>query len=240
MSAHSLPDESSPRAQLALSRDLARRVRRTQQATWLPLLVFAVVTLAAIPVARAGHPAGLVCRSAAGPPPIARVCVAHNSATFVYWPIALVLAYAIIAAFYLRRARAQGVGSRGRPYVIAGIVLALVLTGASIWAAGSPLVGQYDILGWHAQGLDLNRLIVPACAIGLGLLVLAAVERSVMLFAVAITYLVIAIGGINFGWTLSEPSRWGLAPHLIIQASVLLLASLGFAVAQRPAGRSGT
>jgi len=232
MSADPLPDERDPRAQLSLSRDLARRVRREQRATWFPLLVFAVITFLAMPVNRAGHPAGIVCRSVQGPLLGARVCLAHNSASFVYWPIALVLAYVVIAAFDIRRSRARGVGSRVRPYAVTGIAIAVAVTAASIWAERNPLVGQYDFLGWHLQGPDVYRVLGPACAIGLGLLVLAAVERSVALLAVTIAYLIIAIGGITFGWTIATPPRWGFAPHLVIEGSVLLLASIGFAIAQ--------
>jgi hypothetical protein len=238
MSADPVPDERDPRAQLSLSRDLARRVRHEQRATWFPLFVFAVITFLAIPAIRTGHPAGVVCRSVQGPPVGARVCVAHNSASFVYWPIALILAYVVIAVFDIRRSRARGIGSRIRPYVMTGIAIAVAVTVASIWAEHRPLVGQYDFLGWHLQGADVYRVLGPACAIGLGLLVLAAIERSVALLAVTIGYLIIAISGTTFGWAIAPTSRWGFAPHLVVQASVLLLASIGFAIAQRRVQRS--
>jgi len=122
--------------------------------------------------------------------------------------------------------------------VIAGMVLAVAVTAASVWAAAhKPLVGQYDVVGWHVQGPDVYRLIGPACAIGLALLVLAAVERNLALLVVAVIYLVIALVPIDFGWTITGPSRWGFVPHLIIPGSVLLAAAIGFAAAQRPAGR---
>jgi hypothetical protein len=227
---------SSPRYQLARTRELARRVRREQRATWFPLLVFSIVTFLAIPVTRTGHAAGIVCRSADTSRPLAlRVCVAHNSAAYVYWPIALIAAYGLIAGFYVYRSRAHGLGTRVRPYVVAGIVLAIAVTAASIWASHRVLVGQYDVLGWHLQGPDAYRIIGPACAIGLALLVLAASERSPALLAVSLAYLAIAVGGIDFGWTISPPSAWGFAPHLVIEGSLLLIAAAGFAVAQRPA-----
>jgi hypothetical protein len=227
--------EGNASAYLSLSRDLARRVRRDQRAAWFPLFVFAVVTFLAIPVTRAGHPAGVVCHGITTPGPQgARACVAHNSAAYVYWPIALIAAYVLIAAFYLRRSRTRGLGTRVRPYVIVGLILAVAVTGASIWAAHTVLTGHYDFLGWHLQGQDVYRLIGPACAIGLALLVLAAVERSLALFAVAVGYLIVAIGGVDFGWTIAQPSRWGFVPHLVIAGSILLLASVGFLAAHRP------
>jgi hypothetical protein len=42
--------EDDPRRLLSSTRELAERVRKEQRATWFPLLVFAAVTFAAIPV----------------------------------------------------------------------------------------------------------------------------------------------------------------------------------------------
>jgi predicted small integral membrane protein len=229
-----------PRQALWQAQELARGVRRAQRATWFPLLVFAAVTLAAIPVYRYGHFAK-TCRSvpAPTPGPGGRVCSIYSSTGYVYWPIALVLAYAAIAAFYLRRSRARGVGTRIRPYVVAGIVIAVALTAISLWEANHPPVDPRDFLGLHVgQGFELvNRLASPACAIGLALLVLAWAERNRALLAVTVGYLVIVLVPIDFGWVLTRPSPWVFLPRLVIDGGVLLLAGLGFAVAQRPAGR---
>ncbi len=241
MAKQQILDDGEPRAELLRARELARQVRHSQRATWFPLLVFAILTFAAVPVNRAGHPSLTVCRAVVGTIPGARVCLAHNSAAFVYWPIALVLAYAVIAAFYVRQSRARGVGSRVRTYVIAGIVIAVALTAVSVWMAHTPPVGPYDILGWHTRGPGLYRFIGPltgpACAIGLALLVLAAVERNFALLVVDIIYLIIVLVPINFGWTMTTPSRWAFLPRLVIEGSVLLVAAIGFAIAQRPLRR---
>jgi hypothetical protein len=232
-------DDSNPSRQLSLSRDLARLVRRRQRASWFPLLVFAVVTFVAIPVTRGGHAAGINCqRIATTGAPVARLCVAHNSAAYIYWPIALIVAYVLIAAFYVRLSRARGVGTRVRPYVITGAVLAVAATAASIWAGHTVLVGEYDVLGWHLQGQDLYRLAAPACAIGLALVVLAALDRSPALAVFTVAYLVIAIGGITFGWTISGRSAWSFAPHLIIDGALLMLGAAGFAMVQLPRSRN--
>jgi len=238
MANQKISDDSNPRVALARSRDLARRVRRSQRATWFPLLVFAVLTFAAVPITHAGHPVRTVCRAVPAGGLRPQVCLVHNSATFVYWPIALVLAYVAIAAFYVHQSRVRGVGARVRPYVIAGIVLAVAVTVASVWADHRPpLVGDYDILTWHVPGMDVYRIIAPACAIGLALLVLAAVERNPALLVVAVAYLIVVLVPIDFGWTMSSPSRWGFVPHQIIPGTVLLIAAIGFAAAQRPARR---
>ena len=224
-----------PRRLLSSARELADRVREAQRVTWFPLLVFAAVTFAAIPADRYGHYA-TTCRAVRAAEPAGRVCAAYSTAVFVYWPIALVLAYIGIAACYIHTSRARGVGTRVQPYVIAGIVIAVLLTCASLWAAHHPPVGEYDILGLlHVQGQVLNRLASPASAIGLALLVLAWAERNRALLLLTLGYLVVVLVPVNFGWVMTAPSPWFFLPHLIIDGSVLLLGGIGFALAQRPA-----
>ncbi len=225
--------DGDPRVELSRARDLARRVRRSQRATWFPLLVFAVLTFASLPITFAGHIVRTKCQAVPDGLPGQEICRGYNSAAFIYWPIALVLGYVLIAAFYVRRSQARGVGTRVRSYVTAGIVISIAVTAASVWASRRPpSLRQYDVLGWHVQSVDLYRVIAPACAIGLALLVLAVVERSPALFAVTIAYLIIAITPVDFGWTITSRSRWAIAPHDVIPGTVLLLAAVGFALAQ--------
>lgn len=150
---------------LSNTRELAQRGRKDQRATWFPLLVFAVLTFASIPVRRySGH--HLDCLA------VPKVCTVYSDAEFVYWPIALVLAYVAIAAFYIRRSRARGVGTRVRPYAIAGIIIAVALTGVALWELHNPPVRPLGL-----NGLAYH-LASPGAAIGLALLVLAWAERN--------------------------------------------------------------
>ena len=227
------PAPGTPRELLATTRELTKRVRGAQRGTWFPLLLFALVTLAATPFDRYGHRAVVACAPVAG----GRVCSVYSPWAFFYWPVALVAAYVAITGFYLRRSRSLGVGTRVRPYVAAGIVLALLLTALSLWAAHNPAsVSQSDILGQH---LPLTRipyqLAVPTAAIGLGLLVLARVERSWALLGFTVVYLVAGLAAGNFGRVITRPSPWAFLPHLVVTAGVLLLGSLGFWLTQRPA-----
>ena len=229
-----MPSASTPRELLSTTRALTRRVRVAQRGAWFPLLLFCVATLGAIPVNRYGHH-DLTCTT---PNPLSSRCLVYSTASFVYWPIALVLCYAAIAAFYVKRARERGVGTPIKSYVSAGIVLAALLTAASVWIAHNPPSPRGDFFGIATgPGTGLHgvvyRLDSPECAIGLALLVLARVERNWALFAFTVGYLVVVLLAVNFGWDLRRPSPWSPLPHLVIAGAMLLLGCAFFAVAER-------
>jgi hypothetical protein len=217
--------QDGPRELLSATRRLTRQVRHAQRGTWFPLLLFAVLTLASIPIIRYNRHL-IDCRAT---PPDLKVCIAFAPASYVYWPLALVLAYAAIAAFYVRRAHSRGVGTRVRPYVITGVIIALAATGVSLWLVTHPGVVGYPLAGSPAT-MFLPRLVSPQGAIGLALLVLAWVERNRALLVFGLVYLVI----VGFGWIILPHSPW---LFLASTAAVLLLGSLGFALAERRAQR---
>ena len=211
-----------PRRRLAGTLELTRQVRGTQRATWFPLLVLAVVTFAAIAFRYSPHRLGTC--AAAGP---ARGCTVYPAALLVYWPTALVLAYAVIAAFYIRRSRARGVGTRVRPYAAAGIILALAMTGSLAWTLYHPLAftfagpGLFPALGSYPF------------AIGLALVVLSGAERNGALLALALGYLAVVLVTATVG-PVSGHGWLGWPVQLVIPGSVLLLGGIGFLLAQRP------
>jgi len=223
-----------PQRLLADNRRLARQVRTAQRATWFPLLVLAAVTFAAVPVYGLG---GFV-RTCRAQPAGGLICSVYSSAALIYWPIALVLAYALIAGFYVRRNRARGIGTRVVPYAVVGIVLAVAAGGALTWFVTHPPAGNVALLGLHlapGQGAWLFQLASPASAIGLALLVLAAVERSWGLLLLAVGYVVLAFVPLaDLGWVIARPSPWASLPRLVIGGTVLLVAGLLFAARQRP------
>src|SRR5580692_2853537 len=127
--------DGDPHEALSGARELIRRVRAAQRASWFPLLVFAAVTFVAIPVERySGRHVG-PCSTIYASHGADLRCVGYSTGAFVYWPLALVLAYVAIAAFYRRQARERGLGSPVGPYIVAGVILAAVVTIAAIWAA---------------------------------------------------------------------------------------------------------
>ena len=219
----------SPYELLTTVRDATRKVRAAQRGTWFPLLVLAVITIAAIPVYRFAPHHLTSCRSG---PQGTMLCAAVNVGVLVYWPVALVLAYVVIAGFYVRRSRRRGVGTPIRPYVVVGVVLAVLLAAASLWRAfHPPLPALGDPLHLGAPTLTVGVFATPAVAIGLALLVLAWVERNPLLLVFSGGYLVIVL--VDAAQIIHSRSPWWFLPHLLIPAALLLLGSAGFALLQR-------
>jgi len=213
---------NDPRQLLSDTLELTRQVRRTQRATWFPLLALAAVTFAAIPFRYSPHRLGTCAATET-----ARACTAYPTALLVYWPTALLLAYAVIAAFYIRRSQARGVGTRVRPYAVAGTILALAMTGSLLWTLYHPLAFT---LGGPGLFPALNSYPL---AIGLALVVLAGAERNETLLALALGYLAVVLMTATVG-SISDHGGLGFPVQLVIPGSVLLLGGIGFLLAQRP------
>jgi hypothetical protein len=211
-----------PRQLLSGTRELTRQVRRAQRATWFPLFVLAAVTFAAIPFRDSPHRLG-TCAAAGA----VRVCTGYPAALLVYWPAALVAAYVVIAAFYIRRSGARGVGTRVRPYAAAGIVVALAMTGSLVWALYHPLA-----VPLAAPGV-LPALHSYPFATGVALVVLAWAERHRALLALAAGYSAVVLVTATAG-PVSGHGWLGVPVQLGIPATVLLAGGTGFALAQRP------
>ncbi|MEU4678533.1 hypothetical protein [Micromonospora sp. NPDC023737] len=228
MTTHPVAAGGDPHRLLAQVRHLARRVRVAQRVTWLPLLVLAAVTFAAVPAHRYGWQVTCV--------PVAdgELCHGRNLVLIVYWQVATAVAYVAIAYGYLRSARARGLGGRVMPYVVTGIALNVLVQVVALLIANE---------GWgmpegleRADGLAmfLTRLIDWGPAIGVALLVLAWLERHLALLLFTAGYLAVLLVPVNFGWGTHWGGNWQFLPPLVIQGVVLLLGGLGFALAQRP------
>jgi hypothetical protein len=214
---------------LSGARGLVRHVRLAQRGGWFPLLLLAAVTIGAFPVDRYGHYSHSCAASLSG---AGQVCTRYSALSLWYWPAGLVLAYMVGGWFYVRRSRHRGVGTPTRPYVVAGAAFALLVAGVSVWAAGHPAVHAPPLVGLG------YRLVSPAAAAGLALLLLARLERSWTLAAVTLTYLVVVLVPVDFGWVVARPSPWSFLPHLVIDAGVLLVGAAVVGIAQRASRRS--
>ncbi|MGA5301834.1 hypothetical protein ACPCHT_18030 [Nucisporomicrobium flavum] len=233
MADESVPQPASPQELLATMRDLTRRVRAAQRGTWFPLLVFATITLLAIPVYRYAPYLDVfgTCRSR----PDQKVCPTPSPTELGYWTVALLLAYTAIAAFYIRQSRRRGVGTPIRPYVVVGVVLAILMTAVSIWLTFHPVLpppadpfsADPAQLEAGPAGWLINGLASPLAVIGLALLVLAWVERHWALLAYTVVYL--AIGMVQGNHVIRSSSPWFFLPYLLVPAAVLLLGAAAFA-----------
>jgi hypothetical protein len=234
MTTDSVPAGGDPRRLLLDVRTLAHRVRLDQRVTWVALLVLAAVTFVAIPI----DWYGLDVQCVPGAPPRlaqvadASVCHFDRRGVLLYWPPALLLAYTAIAVCYVRIARTRGLGTRVLPYALTGVALTVVFTAAWVLARLYFPDHPQQFPSWV---LLLDRLVAPLGTIGVALLVLARLERSVALLVFSLGYLVLVLVPINIGWG----AHWGYRtellhlPQQVISGTVLLLGAVGFAVARR-------
>lgn len=224
-----------PQSLLSTTRDLTRRVRLAQRGAWFPLLAFAAVTLAAIPFNRYGpHPRH--CSSTRG---VVSACIIQPTLALWYWPVALLVAYLATSWFYLHRSQQRGVGTRVQPYVAVGALLTLLMGAWALWANTHPafLADTLRLQPGHAPRDFVYRMASPAAAIGLALLLLAWIERSWPLLTLAVAYVIVAVATVGVGW-FTRPSPWAFLPHLLGDASVLLVGGIVLAVTQRAPGSS--
>jgi hypothetical protein len=115
-----------------------------------------------------------------------------------------------------------------RPYAVAGIIIAVALTGVAVWLAHTaPSPSGRNLIGLTGFGHGLASEI----PIGLALLVLAWAERNRALLLLTVAYLAVVLLPIPLR---ASPVFWNLVPQLVTGGTVLLLGGIGFALAQRP------
>jgi hypothetical protein len=228
MTNESAPRASDPHELLASLRDLTSQVRAAQRGTWFPLLVFGLISLGVIPVAQHGGHSFGACSTTLGPGGQPTACKVYSVGPLVYWSVALVVAYGAIAGFYWYQARRRGVGTPVVPYVLVGLVIAGLVTAATLWSVYHPSAG-----GGSTLSQVLNQAHTPYTAIGLALLVLAWVEGNAALSWFSVGYLVIVLMPASY-LTGDHPSLGSPVPRQLIIAGVLLLGSVAFAVSRRP------
>jgi hypothetical protein len=222
MTTDSVPAGGDPRRLLSDVRTLAHRVRLDQRVTWVALLVLAAVTFVAIPIDRYG----LVSNCA--PVDSGSSCHEWHRGATIYWPPALLLAYAAIAVCYVRVARARGLGARVLPYVVTGVALTVMFT--TVWLLAQHYLRSHPPTSpFPSWVLLLDRLVAPAGTIGVALLVLAWLERHVALLVFTLVYLAAVLQPISFGPGYPPMT----VPQQVINGTVLLLGAIGFAVARR-------
>jgi hypothetical protein len=173
-----------------------RKARQAKHGYWFPLVLFGLVILGALPLYRfsIGH------YGSSTSSPIDRFGLGgypgvHPWGAALYWLIAMPLAYAAVAIYYARRARRVGLQLRIWPFVAAGLVLfALVLVSAP--GIVQLLHVPHWLVSWRlssAGGNLLQRGWTPVIVMSLGFFVLARLERSWTMFAIACVFFGVAL-----------------------------------------------
>jgi hypothetical protein len=242
------PDEP-PDALLDHVSQLRRQARARSRGAWLPLVVFALLTLASTLLYRQPFyrlPAGGGGGYDFELPSYAGLPWSQRSAalSIAFWLVLAPLCYLGCALWYHWRAQRRGVSLRWQTWVWAGLGLFGVLM--------LMLVGQRLVEPRLSSGLFEGRMqyldaaLSPLLAIALGLLVLARVERSRGVAVTAILYGGLATVMNLYGlgqippWILpplggSNDALVAAGPNLLLLATILLV---GAAMTGRPRARS--
>jgi hypothetical protein len=179
---------------------LRRRTRAARHAHWLPLLLFGLLGAAALPAyVMAETPADLMAPQQV--PALARLggdILEHAAALGWYWLAALIAGYLVSLAWYRWRGRQVGLQSPVRGYVLAGLVgtvtaLALPLVLDALYFNVSGPV--HDLTAWLTSELMAvnSRGMFPYLVIGVGLAVLARLERSRALTVTVVLYAAVLV-----------------------------------------------
>ncbi len=240
---------------------MRRRTRSARHAYWFPLVLFGLLSCAAVPlyvaaavphlrhcvVLAPGHARCSLVSAAvtsAGNEPVVLGGMPIGGNGFYlgwYWLVALVLGYLLTVLWYRWHARQAGVQTSARGYLVIGVaatVLAVVIP---------PLASQIGVVARLWRDIPGNLLIRGTFAfliIAAGLWVLAWAERSVALVITAAVYTGTALLAslynvenilFRLGW---RPGFGDLsltaAPNVLLPAAVLLIAGAAAFAAQRP------
>jgi hypothetical protein len=234
---------SSPGELLATVDALRRRTRAARRAYWFPLLLFGLLSVIAAPLYV--DSAGQSVRAAMTNPALTGLggdFLEHSATLGWYWLVALIGGYLLSLGWYRWHAWRVGVQTPTRPYVVAGVVG--ILLGLAL-----PIVIRFLLLNaaapvsnatrWATIPLSgvCNRGMVPHLVIAAGLVVLARLERSRGLAAVAATYAAVTIlVNVYFQTASFQPgdlNRFSLALAAQLPTPVLLIGGVAALVRAR-------
>jgi hypothetical protein len=226
---HSSGVPLEPEALLADVAALRRAARRDRHAYWLPLTLFGVLTLASAPfyVDPVGPDALRVPRRGPALTGLGGDLLLHSSTIGWFWLAALIGGFLISLWWYRRHALRAGVQTPTRAYAKAGVVgvmAGLALGPVLKWLstnAWNPVSDVSRVLLWPVSAL-FGLGLVPLAVVGAGLLVLARLERSRVLAAVAAALLVSLLLGLVYVNTLFAGRAYGYLPVVVMPGLVLL------------------
>jgi hypothetical protein len=210
-----MSEDGDPVALLDEMAELRRNARADRQAYWFPLILFGALIAGATPwYIERSFP--LIAGGA--------VTVGRGPHAGAYWLPALLFGAVVTGAWYHWRGRRAGVESRSAAAIGTAALVVVAFT----------IVDESPI-GWHLWPVTINNM-TPLLVIAVGLLVLAALERSVLLWVVAVLYAGAAglcaaynVENVLFdlGWDpfVAHPDqdRFTNLPRLLLPALVLLV-----------------
>lgn len=217
---------------LGVSRLLLEQTRRVRRGSWLPVLLFGIVTIASAPLYRVHLGCGRYGQLCVEPR-LGRSFNAFSSVyplaspgrwLSIYWVVATLGVYGLTVVYYRRRSIATGLRGRTWPTVGTGAILLAVILMAAGWLSGWPVsIGDF--------GTE------PLAVIAISLLVLAGTERSGRM-AVFATGCVVLVGFSLFYNDVDALRRLGLAgpfkgsaslfPNLLVPGVYLLIGGILF------------
>jgi hypothetical protein len=226
------PHSGTPYEPEALIADVAalrRAARRDRHAYWLPLTMFGGLALASAPLyVDPVGPAEL--RAPLDSPALAGLggdLLRHSTGIGWFWLLALIGGFLASLWWYRRHAVRAGVQTPTRAYAKVGVIG--VLTGLAL----GPVLNWLWLHSWTTVS-DIAQVVlwpvyvlfglglVPLAVIAIGFLVLARLERSWALAAVAGAVLVTLLLGPLYVNTFFIESAYGYLPVVIAPGSVLL------------------
>jgi len=220
-----------PNEVLAALAAALRRTRAARPAKWVPLAALATVVIAAMPL----YIQSPFEEWQSEPSQVSRLSgfgqLQHSTPAAVYWLVALPAAYALIAAYSVRRGSHSGVRVRASHATVCGLVLFVALVAAVV------VVPQQQLL----PGNLLIRGLTPLLVIALGVIVWGALDRDLTVLGVGAVALagglvanlynlenLILAQGVDIDY------RYRLLLNLALPAVVLVIGAVVVAVRDRP------
>jgi hypothetical protein len=236
-------DPAEAAALLGEVRKLRRSARSARHAYWFPLVLFGVLTCAAVPFyiqPRPSNSAGTVAPGLYSPLLSGAPGFEVRNYLGYYWLVALLGGLAMTLLWYRRHARRIGLRTPARGYLIT----VTVLTGLALFLPVlAPIPGLRQLLVLFPGDLTI-RGTFPFLIIAMGLCVLAWAERSVALAVIAAVYTGTALLAslydienvlFRLGWNPTTAYQWQLTklPNVLLPALVLLVGGTGAFLVQR-------
>ena len=198
---------------------LTKRTRHVRQAYWFPLVLFGVIIMGSVPLYVEPSPvvAGFQYHGVEAP---------FFGGVATYWLIAIPLGYLATAAWYSLRGHRRGVTTSTGAYVAAGVgFLVIVMLGAANVYVGTN-IGDLVVRG-----------LSPTLAIAAGFGVLARLERSLTLAAIATASAALALTANLYDMSnIAERLGWlgyGTEVNPFVLGLFLLVAGAVVGLAQR-------